>query len=216
MASASLNKMTVPVGADSAGGGAQGLLMPKLKYRFRVFFENFGVSKPTTEMTKQVMSFTRPNLTFEEITLPIYNSTLKLAGKHSWADCTCELRDDASGQVSRLVGEQMQKQVDFLEMASAASGIDYKFTTRVEVLDGGNGAVAPVVLETWELYGCYLKGADYGSLNYSESAPVTVSLSIAYDNANQVAGDVATGGVGIGTVLGQTVAGAVTGPGTGQ
>lgn len=213
MASASLNKMTVPVGADSAGGGSQGLLMPKLKYRFRVFFENFGVSKPTTEMTKQVMSFTRPNLTFEEITLPIYNSTLKLAGKHSWADVTCELRDDASGQVSRLVGEQMQKQVDFLEMASASSGIDYKFTTRVEILDGGNGALAPTVLETWELYGCYLKGADYGSLNYSESAPVTVSLSIAYDNANQVAGDVAQGGVGIGTVLGQTVAGAVTGAG---
>lgn len=213
MASASLNKMTVPVGADTAGGGAQGLLMPKLKYRFRVFFENFGVSKPTTEMTKQVMSFTRPNLTFEEISLPIYNSTLKLAGKHSWADCTCELRDDASGQVSRLVGEQMQKQVDFLEMASASSGIDYKFTTRVEVLDGGNGAVAPVVLETWELYGCYLKGADYGNLNYGESSPVTVNLSIAYDNANQVAGEVAQGGVGIGTVLGQTIGGAVTGAG---
>lgn len=213
MASASLNKMTVPVGADSAGGGAQGLLMPKLRYRFRVFFENFGVSKPTTEMTKQVMSFSRPNLTFEEITLPIYNSTLKLAGKHTWADCTTEIRDDASGQVSRLVGEQMQKQMDFLEMASASSGIDYKFTTRVEILDGGNGAVAPVVLETWELYGCYLKGADYGALNYGESAPVTVSLTIAYDNANQVAGEVAKGGVGIGTVLGQTVAGAVTGAG---
>jgi hypothetical protein len=190
--------------------------MPKLKYRFRVFFENFGVSKPTTEMTKQVMSFTRPNLTFEEITLPIYNSTLKLAGKHTWADCTTEIRDDASGQVSRMVGEQMQKQMDFLEMASAASGVDYKFTTRVEVLDGGNGAVAPVVLETWALYGCYLKGADYGSLNYGESAPVTVSLTIAYDNANQVAGDVAQGGIGIGTVLGQTIAGAVTGAGQGQ
>lgn len=216
MASASLNKMTVPVGADAAGGGAQGLLMPKLRYRFRVFFENFGVSKPTTEMTKQVMSFSRPNLTFEEITLPIYNSTLKLAGKHSWADVTTEIRDDASGQVSRLVGEQMQKQMDFLEMASAASGIDYKFTTRVEILDGGNGAVAPVVLETWELYGCYLKGADYGALNYGESAPVTVSLTIAYDNANQVAGDVAQGGIGIGTVLGQTIAGAVTGAGQGQ
>lgn len=216
MASASLNKMTVPVGADSAGGGAQGLLMPKLKYRFRVFFENFGVSKPTTEMTKQVMSFTRPNLTFEEITLPIYNSTLKLAGKHTWADCTTELRDDASGQISRLVGEQMQKQMDFLEMASASSGIDYKFTTRVEILDGGNGAVAPVVLETWELYGCYLKGADYGALNYGESTPVTVSLTIAYDNANQVAGEVAKGGVGIGTVLGQTIGGAVTGAGQGQ
>lgn len=211
MASASLNNMSIP---PSGAGSNQGLLMPKLKYRFRVFFENLGVSKPTTEMTKQVISFTRPNLTFEEITLPIYNSTLKLAGKHTWADCTCEIRDDATGQVSRLIGEQMQKQVDFVEMASAPSGVDYKFTTVVQILDGGNGAEAPVILESWELYGCYLKGADYGSLNYGESAPVTVSLTIAYDNANQVAGDVAKGGVGIGRVLGQSIGGTVSAAGT--
>ncbi len=41
-----------------------------------------------------------------------------------------EIRDDASGSVSKLVGEQLQKQMDFLEMASASSGIDYKFLTQ--------------------------------------------------------------------------------------
>ena len=55
----------------------------------------------------------------------------------------------------------------------------------VQILDGGNGASEPTVLETWELYGCYVKQADYGALNYGESAPVTVNLTIAYDNANQ-------------------------------
>ena len=74
MAVSSLQRMTVPLASDQSSN-AQGLLMPKLKYRFRVFFENFGVSKPTTELTKQVVSATRPNLTFEEITIPIYNST---------------------------------------------------------------------------------------------------------------------------------------------
>jgi hypothetical protein len=189
--------------------------MPKLKYRFRVFFENFGVSKPTTELTKQVVSATRPNLTFEEITIPIYNSTLKLAGKHTWADITVSLRDDASGQISRLIGEQLQKQMDFLEMASAASGIDYKFLTKVEVLDGGNGATEPVVLETWELYGCYLKSADYGALNYSESAPVTINLTIAYDNASQVpsaTGQASGVGIAIANAL-RTSNGTVTGAG---
>ena len=162
MAVSSLQRMTVPLASDQSAS-TQGLLMPKLKYRFRVMFENFGISTPRTELTKQVMTFARPNLSFEEITLPIYNSTLKLAGKHTWADTTCEIRDDASGAVSRLVGEQLQKQMDFLEMASAASGIDYKFTTKFEILDGGNGAEQPQVLETWELYGCYLKSADYGA-----------------------------------------------------
>ena len=209
MAVSSLQRMTVPVGS-AAEGGIQGLLMPKLKYRFRVFFENLGVSKPTTELTKQVVSVTRPNLSFEEIALPVYNSTLKLAGRHSWADVTCSVRDDASGEVARLIGEQLQKQMDFLEMAIAASGIDYKFTTRIEILDGGNGAAAPTVLETWELYGCYLKAANYGDLNYGTNEAVTVEMTIAYDNANQT-----PNGSGVGTEIGRTVGDVVTGAGQG-
>ena len=207
MAVSSLQRMTVPLASDQSSP-TQGLLMPKLKYRFRVMFENFGVSTPRTELTKQVISFTRPNLTFEEIALPIYNSTLKLAGRHSWADTTCSLRDDASGQVSRLIGEQLQKQMDFLEMSSAASGIDYKFLTKVEVLDGGNGANTPVVLETWELYGCYLKSANYGDLNYGTNEAATIELSIAYDNANQT-----PEGTGVGTEIGRTIGDVVTGAG---
>jgi hypothetical protein len=207
MAVSSLNRMTVPVGS-AAEGGVQGLLMPKLKFRFRVFFENLGVSKPTTELTKQVVSVTRPNLTFEEIAIPVYNSTLMLAVRHSWADITCSVKDDASGEVTRLIGEQLQKQMDFLEMASASSGIDYKFTTRIEILDGGNGAFDHVVLETWELYGCYLKGANYGDLNYGSNEAVTVEMSIAYDNANQT-----PGGSGVGTEIGRTFGDVVSGAG---
>jgi len=194
--------------ASDQSSPTQGLLMPKLKYRFRVMFENFGTSTPRTELTKQVVNIARPQLTFEEIALPIYNSTLKLAGRHTWADTTCSLRDDASGAVSRLVGEQLQKQMDFLEMSSAASGIDYKFTTKVEVLDGGNGANEPVVLETWELYGCYLKGANYGDLNYGSNEAATIEMTIAYDNANQT-----PEGTGVGTEVGRTLGDVVTGAG---
>ena len=207
MAVSSLQRMTVPLASDQSST-TQGLLMPKLKYRFRVMFENFGVSTPRTELTKQVVNIARPNLTFEEIALPIYNSTLKLAGRHAWADVTCSLRDDASGAVSRLIGEQLQKQMDFLEMSSAASGIDYKFLTKVEILDGGNGANTPVVLETWELYGCYLKAANYGDLNYGTNEAATIEMTIAYDNANQT-----PEGSGVGTEVGRTIGDVVTGAG---
>lgn len=206
MSSSSLSRMSVPLG----GQADQGLLMPKLKYRFRVFFENFGVAKPTTELTKQVMTFARPNLSFEEVTIPIYNSTLKLAGRHSWADVAVEIRDDASGNVSKLIGEQVQKQMDFLEMSSAASGIDYKFLTKLEMLDGGNGANEPVVLESWELYGCYIVSADYGPMAYGTNEAVSITLNISYDNANQ--GN--QGGGGIGGVIGRTINDVVTGIGT--
>ena len=202
MAVSSLSKMTVPLASDQSAS-TQGVLMPKLKYRFRVLFENFGAANnaaPVTELTKQVIDFKRPSVEFTQIELPIYNSTIKLAGKHSWADVSCNLRDDAGANVQKLVGEQLQKQLDFLEMASASAGIDYKFITKFEVLDGGNGAVAPVVLESWELYGCYLKSVDYGDANYATSEAMTIALSISYDNANQIVG----GGVGsAGTLVGR-------------
>jgi hypothetical protein len=216
MASASLSKMTVPLASDQSAN-AQGLLMPKLKYRFRVYFQNFGASGATTELSKQVVSIARPNLTFEEIALPIYNSTLKLAGRHTWADIACSVRDDASGSVMTLVGEQFQKQLDFLEQASAAAGIDYKFMTVIQILDGGNGTDTPTVLENWELYGCYLKGADYGELNYGTNESVTINMTIAYDNASQTATDGAPGGIGVvaGRAANRDAGGSATGIGGG-
>ena len=131
MSVSSLTKMTTPLSSDQSSS-TQGLLMPKLKYRFRVVFENFGVSTPRSELTKQVKDFKRPEVSFDEIVIDVYNSKLKLPGKPTWADVSCTLRDDASGSVRKLVGEQMQKQFDFLEQSSASSGIDFKFTTRVE------------------------------------------------------------------------------------
>ena len=74
------------------------------------------------------------------------------------------LRDDVNNSVTKLVGEQIQKQFDFFEQSSAASGIDYKFTGRIEMLDGGNGASAPNVLETWEMYGAYIENVNYNTL----------------------------------------------------
>ena len=184
MAVATLTRFTVPVASDQSAQ-SQGLLMPKLKYRFRISFENFGVSTPRTELTKQVIDFARPEVTFEEMDIHVYNSRIKMAGKHNWSNTTVNVRDDALGTVSRLVGEQLQKQFDFFEQSSAAAGIDYKFTLRCEMLDGGNGVDTVSVLETWELYGCYLQMVNYNDLNYAESAPVTISMTISFDNALQ-------------------------------
>ena len=138
MAISTLSKITVPLASDSSSS-TQGLLMPKLQYRFRVSLENFGVSTPTTELTKQVIDVTRPVVNFEEIEIPVYNSRAYLAGKHAWDPITLNLREDVNNNVQKLVGEQLQKQFDFFEQSGAASGIDYKFVTRIEILDGGNG-----------------------------------------------------------------------------
>jgi hypothetical protein len=141
MAIASLTKFTVPLASDQSAS-TQGMLMPKLKYRFRVMFENFGVSTPTTELTKQVQTAARPNVQFANQVIEIYNSKINYAGKQTWQPMAITLRDDVSGNVSKLVGEQLQKQFDFAEQSSAAAAIDYKFTLRLEILDGGSAMVA--------------------------------------------------------------------------
>jgi hypothetical protein len=205
MSISTLSKLTVPLVSDQSAS-TQGLLMPKLQYRFRVSLENFGVSTPTTELTKQVIDITRPTLDFADVDIHVYNSTVRLAGKHSWNDITINLRDDVTGRVQGLVGEQLQKQFDFYEQSSAASGIDYKFTTRIEILDGGNGANAANVLETWEIYGCYVKNANYQTLAYANNDPVTIQLAIRYDNAIQ-----SPVGTGVGTAVGRSLGTFVTG-----
>ena len=186
MAISTLSKLTVPLDSNASASN-QGLLMPKLQYRFRVSLENFGVSSPSTELTKQVMDVTRPNVSFDQMTVDIYNSRVYLAGKHTWEPIT---------------------QFDFFEQSSAASGADYKFVTRIEILDGGNGANAASVLETFELYGCYLESTNYNTLNYATSEVVTIALTIRYDNAIQ-----SPQGTGIGTAVGRTINTAITGGG---
>jgi len=205
MAIASLTKFTVPL-ATTTSASAQGLLMPKLKYRYRVSFTSFGVSSNTTELTKQVKTFGRPKPEFDIITLDVYNSKVNLIGKPKWPAVSCVIRDDAVGNVSKLVGEQMQKQFDFAEQSSAASGVDYKFVTLLEELDGGNGANTPTVLESWEMYGCLLTSVEYGENDYGSNDPIELTLNIQYDNAIQT-----PTGTGIGTNVGRTLGQAATG-----
>lgn len=204
---ASLNTLSV-----QTGGTNQGLLMPKLKYRFRATFTNFGVDAATTELTKQVVDIKRPNVNFNPITIDVYNSKVFLQGKPEWQDTTINLRDDATGAVSKLVGQQVQKQFDFLEQASAPSGVDYKFSLLYEILDGGNGTLAPTVLEAWELDGCFLSQVDWGDMAYNSNDPVQIALTVKFDNAIQTTGgfvgsQTGTARTANGTAVGGTGAG---------
>ena len=141
----SLRNISVPIDDGQRNGT---LLMPKLQYRFRVVLQNFGIDGGLlTEVTKQVVDVTRPTVNFETITLDVYNSRSYLAGKHSWDPITLTLRDDVNNNISKVTGQQLQKQFDFYEQASAVSGASYKFEAKIQILDGGNGgdATSPTV-----------------------------------------------------------------------
>jgi hypothetical protein len=189
MAIGSLTNFSVPLQGGGTSQPNQGLLMPKLKFRFRLTFINFGdpaAGQDTVELTKQVQDVKRPSLNFNPITIDVYNSKIYLQGKPEWGEITITLRDDAGGYVTSLIGAQIQSQFDFEEQASAASGIDYKFQLLLEVLDGGNGGAGPTTLESWQLYGCFISQVDYGDLNYATNEQATIQLTVRYDNAEQL------------------------------
>tara|TARA_Y100000592_G_scaffold92594_1_gene154534 strand:+ start:362 stop:964 length:603 start_codon:yes stop_codon:yes gene_type:complete len=174
---ATLNKFGVPIDGATGRGG---ILQPKLKYRFRVRFTGFGnLGANPIDLTQQVMNITRPKVTHEEVPVHVYNSVAYLMGKHTWEPITITLRDDINNSISRLTGQQVQKQMNHFEQTGPISGGQYKFTSKIEILDGTNDAE----LEQWNLEGCFLQNVDYSDGDYAVSEPVQVIMTMRYDNA---------------------------------
>jgi len=191
-----LQNISIPT--EGAGSNSS-LLMPKLQYRFRVLLDNFGTTggpDGTRELSRQVVDVTRPNITFEQMTIDAYNSRTNLAGKHTWDPITLTLREDANNNVQKVVGQQLQRQFDFFEQSSAVSSGSYKFQTSIEILDGGNGANGAAVIDRFRLVGCYIESANYNSLAYATNEAVTTTLTIRYDNAIQFGADESFEGIG--------------------
>jgi hypothetical protein len=173
---ATLSKFGVPIDGSTGRGG---ILQPKLKYRFRVRFTGFGsVGQSPLQLTQQVMNITRPKVSHEEVPIHSYNSISYMQGKHTWEAITITLRD-INNNISKLVGGQVQKQMNHFEQTSAISGSRYKFGTKIEILDGTNNTE----LEQWDLEGCFLQNVDYSDGDYAVSEPVQVILTVKYDNA---------------------------------
>ena len=176
-----LNKFGVPTAGNTSGSG---ILMPKLKYRFRITFdENFG-ELPVSEslvITQNVQNITRPKLNHEEVILDSYNSRMYIQGKHSWDPITVTVRDDLSNGTSRAVGRQLQRQFNHFQQRTPASGSDYKFRTSIEVLDGTNADA----VEWWVCEGCFIQGVDYSDGDYTATDPVQITMTIRFDNATQ-------------------------------
>lgn len=179
-----INKFGVPLGPGGVEGRG-GILQPKLKYRFRVRTVSFGPTGPREQinLTQQVMNITKPKISQEEVVIDSYISKAWVAGKHTWEPITLVVRDDITNAVSRLVGHQLQKQVNHFEQTSPAAGVNYKFATFIETMDGGND----VVQEQWVLEGCWLQNVDYDILDYAAGADVQmITMTVRFDSATMV------------------------------
>ena len=170
------SKFGIPVAPGTTGDG---ILMPKLRNRFRVSMQNFGPAGAALALTRQVVSVGRPNINTGETAIHSYNNIMYYANKPEWQTISLTVRDDITNSVSRLVGAQLQKQMNHFDQTSALSGINYKFLTQIEMLDGGDVGV----LENWYLEGCFLQSVNYETLDYSSSDLVTIEMTLRFDNA---------------------------------
>jgi hypothetical protein len=173
-----LSQFGVPT---NTGQQANGILMPKLKYRFRVSLQGFGPATAATELTRQVATAGRPQIQHGSTPIHSYNNIMYLAQKPEWQSIEITVRDDVTNSVSILVATQLQKQMNHFTQLSPEAGINYKFFTQIETLDGGNSAP----LETWYLEGCYLETVAYDQFDYSNSESMMITLTLRYDNATQ-------------------------------
>jgi hypothetical protein len=170
-------------GVPQTDGFTGGILQPKLNYRFRVSVVNFGLDNGAPLiLTRQVMNVTRPKLNHEEVVLDSYNSKAYIAGKHTWDPVTLVLRDEVSNGLTRVVGSQLQRQMDHRQQKSPTggglAGSQYKFNMFVETLDGNS----TTALEVFNLEGCFIQNVDYGQTDYTSSEPLQISLTIRFDN----------------------------------
>lgn len=182
-------------------GGGFGVLHPKQKHKWQVTFVSLARLVPgvsSREITRQAVSLTLPNLSFEEVQMHRYNSVAYVAGKHSWEAISLTVEDDITGLAAAAINGQVETQQRLIGgdlpgqwLNSAATGSDYKFGTIIQGLDGNEG-----ITETWRLEGCWIVSRDAGDRDYSDSNAATIQLSIRFDHARHE-----VSGQGYGTAL---------------
>ena len=172
-----------------AGVGV-GILHPKHKNRWRAIFIGLGGvlgsnSSVPNDLSLQVITATRPNLSFEEIKLDRYNSSAYVLGKHSFEPCSLTVEDDVTNKASHAIQTQFERQQRLIGASgpwlnTEATATGYKFGMKLEMLDGNE-----TVVESWKYEGCSITSADYGDLDYSTGEKMIISLTIRYDHARQ-------------------------------
>jgi hypothetical protein len=186
---ANLAKFGIPL-----DGNKLGILHPKQKYRFRVVWQNFGENNGLREMTANVVTCTRPKITYNEVQLDSYNSVAWIQGKHTFDPVEITLRDDITNAVLSSVGAQVQKQMNHFEQTSAVAGINYKFAMEIHSLDGTDNDQ----LESWVLDGCWITSVQNADGDYASGDQSIITVTIRYDNATNVAGPNTNDGTTVG------------------
>lgn len=179
-------------------GIGNGILHPKHKNRWHVIFTGLGgtngaVANTPNDLSMQLVTASRPNLSFEEFALDRYNSRAYVAGKHTFDPITVTLEDDVTNKASNAIQTQLERQQRLIGatgpwLNTEATASSYKFGMLMEQLDGNE-----TIVESWKVEGCWLQTVNWGDWDYSTGDKVMITLTIRYDHARQVLVPAVTG-----------------------
>tara|TARA_R100000152_G_C6613765_1_gene66776 strand:+ start:32 stop:520 length:489 start_codon:yes stop_codon:yes gene_type:complete len=121
-------------------------------------------------------SAARPSVSIGEQTLEFMNSKRYLAGKMSYETLAVTLYDPIAPSGAQQVMEWVRTHTETVSGRSGYADF-YKRDIQLKMLD-------PVgtVVELWDLKGCFLTAAGFGTLDYGTEDPAEISLTIRFDN----------------------------------
>jgi hypothetical protein len=171
-------------------GIGNGLMMPKQKNKWRVSFVGLGgalgaTSSAPNDLSLQVINFTRPSLSYEEIQLDRYNGRAYIMGKQTFEPCNLTVEDDITNRASAAITSQLESQQRLIGASGPWWNTDgtassYKFGMRLEMLDGNE-----TVTETWNYEGCFIQQVEWDSLDYATGEKIIINMVIRFDLASQ-------------------------------
>jgi len=124
-----------------------------------------------------VKSTNRPSFTIADETLNFINSKRYIAGRLTFGTISMVLHDPIAPSGAQQVMEWIRTHAESVSGRAGYADF-YKRDLQLKLLD-------PIgtVVELWDMKGCFLTGADYGSLDYSDdSTSMDITLTIRFDN----------------------------------
>ncbi len=143
---------------------------PKRQNRFILRFpSSLGINEWFVESTK------RPSIKINPTEIQFLNTSTFVAGRFNWDEIPVTFRDPIGPSAAQALMEWVRLHAESVtgRMGYAAG---YKKDIDLEMLDPTG-----VVVEKWILYGTFLTGVDFQTLNYSQDGLATISCQLRPD-----------------------------------
>jgi hypothetical protein len=142
---------------------------PKRRFRWVLMIEGIDAFL--------VKSTNRPSFTVAEEMIPFINSKRYIAGRLTFGALDLVLHDPIAPSGAQQVMEWIRTHAESVSGRAGYADF-YKRDCQLKLLD-------PIgtVVELWDMKGCFITSANYGTLDYSDdSANMDISLSLRFDN----------------------------------